>query len=119
VRGTRVGSEGEVFLRQLALFTQVLTGAGEFTNNRERRSNVDIRRGEMVEAELDTLITRRHEKRVERAKASSRGAAEKMWSAYWEVDYGLKWDNSAECWVDGDGAAYDGRRLNAYSPVAG
>jgi len=38
-----------------------------------------------------------------------------MWSTYWEVDYGLKWDNSAECWVDGDGAAYDGRRLNAYS----
>ena len=26
---------------------------------------MDIRRGEMVEAELDTLITRRHEKRVE------------------------------------------------------
>jgi hypothetical protein len=38
----------------------------------------------------------------------AKGAADKAWSTYWEVDYGLVWDHSRECWMDGDGYRYDG-----------
>jgi hypothetical protein len=43
------------------------------------------------------------------------GAAQKMWSSYWEVDYGLVWDNERECWVDGDGYRYDGSQFGVGS----
>ncbi len=57
-----------------------------------------------------------HRERVEEVtEAIAKGAAEKMWSTYWEVDYGLTWDHERECWIDGDGYAYDGSRLGAGS----
>ena len=57
-----------------------------------------------------------HHQRVEAVlEAISKGAAEKMWSVYWEVDYGLEWDQSRETWVDGDGHRYDGSRFGAGS----
>jgi hypothetical protein len=37
------------------------------------------------------------------------------WSTRYEVDYGLRWDPKRECWVDGDGHAYDGSRFSADS----
>ena len=43
------------------------------------------------------------------------GAAQKMWSTYWVVDYCLVWDNERECWVDGDGYRYDGSRFGVGS----
>ena len=45
----------------------------------------------------------------------ARGAAEKMWSTRFEVDYGLTWDHRREVWVDGDGHRYDGSRFGAGS----
>jgi hypothetical protein len=62
-----------------------------------------------------------HHQRVEAVlEAIAKGAKEKMWSTYWEVDYGLAWDARRECWVDGDGHRYDGSRFGAGSrrPVA-
>ena len=62
-----------------------------------------------------------HHQRVEEVlEAISKGANEKMWSVYWEVDYGLEWDHSRECWVDGDGYRYDGSRFGVgLTPVGG
>jgi hypothetical protein len=54
------------------------------------------RHDELVEAVLDAI---------------AKGAAEKMWSVRWEV-YGLTWDHSRKCWVDGDGHCYDGSRFD-------
>jgi hypothetical protein len=45
--------------------------------------------------------------------AIARGAAEKMWSTRWELDYSLRWDHSRECWMGGDGHRYDGSRFGA------
>jgi len=57
-----------------------------------------------------------HHQRVEAVlEAIAKGAKEKMWSTYWEVDYGLTWDHSRECGVDGDGHRYDGSRFGAGS----
>lgn len=50
--------------------------------------------------------------RVENVTAAiAKGAKEKMWSTYWEVDHGLVWNHARECWVDGDGHRYDGSRF--------
>jgi hypothetical protein len=58
---------------------------------------------------------RDHRQRVEEVlEAIGKGAAEKMWSTYWEVSE-LAWDHMRECWVDGDGIAYDGERFHDYS----
>ena len=43
--------------------------------------------------------------------AIAKGAREKMWTTYWEIDYGLQWDRSRGCWRDGDGHYYDGSRF--------
>ena len=62
-----------------------------------------------------------HHQRVEAVlEAFAKGAKEKMWSTYWEVDYDLQWDHKRECWVDGDGHRYDGSQFGAGSrrPVA-
>jgi hypothetical protein len=57
-----------------------------------------------------------HHQRVEAVlEAVAKGAAEKMWSTSWEVDYGLTWDHSRKCWLDGGGHAYDGSRFGAGS----
>jgi hypothetical protein len=48
-------------------------------------------------------------------EAIGKGAADKAWATYWEVDYGLVWDNERECWVDGDGYRYDGSRFGVGS----
>jgi hypothetical protein len=57
-----------------------------------------------------------HHQRVENVMdAIARGATEKAWSTYWEVDYGLVWNHEREVWVDGDGHAYDGSRFGAGS----
>jgi hypothetical protein len=57
-----------------------------------------------------------HHERVEGVlEAIAKGAQQKMWSTYLEVDYGLTWDMSRECWVDGDGHRYDGSRFGAGS----
>ena len=56
-----------------------------------------------------------HQRVEEVLEAIAKGAKEKMWSTYWEVDYGLTWDHSRECWVDGDGHRYDGSRFGAGS----
>jgi hypothetical protein len=54
-------------------------------------------------------------KRVEEVlEAISKGAAEKMWSTYWQASE-LVWDHKRECWVDGARHAYDGARLYEYS----
>jgi len=60
------------------LFGPGLTGADELTKNRERRGNVDITRGEMVESELDTLIKRRH---VQRVRDEGARRAHEAWDA--------------------------------------
>ena len=62
---------------------------------------------------------RDHRQRVEEVlDAIGRGASEKMWSTYWQVSE-LAWDHKRECWVDGDGHAYDGSRLCEYSRQEG
>ena len=38
----------------------------------------------------------------------ARGAAEKMWSTRFEVDYGLTWDYERQVWEASDGFAFDG-----------
>ncbi len=52
-------------------------------------------------------------------EAFAKGASERMWSTYWEVDHGLTWDHHRECWVDGEGFAYDGSRFGAGSRAGG
>lgn len=37
----------------------------------------------------------------------ARGAAEKMWSTRFEVDYGLEWNHERQVWTAGDGFAFD------------
>jgi hypothetical protein len=62
---------------------------------------------------------RDHRERVEEVLGViAKGASEKLWSTYWEVSE-LAWDNERECWVDGDGIAYDGARLYEYSRQGG
>ena len=71
-----------------------------------------------LESELGTA-ERDHGQRVEEVLgAIAKGAAEKMWSTRWEVS-GLAWDHKRECWVDGDGHAYDAARLYEYSRQGG
>ena len=62
---------------------------------------------------------RDHRQRVEEVlEAIAKGAAEKLWSTRWEVSE-LAWDHKRECWVDGDGIAYDAARLYEYSRQGG
>jgi hypothetical protein len=56
--------------------------------------------GERVEEVLDVI---------------ARGAGEKCFSTYWEVDWGLRWNPAREVWVDGDGHRYDGSRFGVGS----
>ncbi len=67
--------------------------------------------------EADGRDSRRiHHQRVNDVmEAFGRGAAAKAWSTYWELDHGLVWNHERECWVDGDGHAYDGSRFGAGS----
>ena len=44
-----------------------------------------------------------------------KGAAERAWSTYWQVDYGLRWDPRREVWTGSDGFRYDGEGLRAYA----
>ena len=54
-----------------------------------------------------------HRQRVEEVtEVIAKGAAEKMWSTYWEVS-ALSWEHKRECWVDGDGHAYDGSKFGS------
>jgi hypothetical protein len=62
---------------------------------------------------------RDHRQRVEEVLgAVARGASEKMWTTTWQISE-LAWDHKRECWVDGDGHAYDGERLYEYSRGGG
>ena len=55
-----------------------------------------------------TTAERDHRQRVEEVlDAIGRGAAEKMWSVQWQLDYGLRWDHERQVWVAGDGFAYE------------
>jgi hypothetical protein len=54
-----------------------------------------------------------HERVDEIKEAIAKGCADKSWSTLFETDYGLQWDHRRECWVDGDGHAYDGARFEA------
>ena len=81
---------------------------------------MDITHRERVEKELNLLIARRNAQRRKdegerAAEAIAKDAAEKMWSSYWEMDYGLKWNHARECWVDSDGHRYDGSRFGVGS----
>lgn len=61
-----------------------------------------------------------HRERVrEVLGAITRGAADRGWSMRYEADYGLRWDPEREVWAAGDGFAYDGKRLYAYSRGGG
>jgi hypothetical protein len=58
---------------------------------------------------------RSHRQRVEEVlEAIAKGTGQKMWSTRWEVSE-LAWDHRRECWVDGDGHAYDGSKFGAGS----
>ena len=57
-----------------------------------------------------------HERVREVKEAIAKGAAEKMWSTRFEMDFGLKWDHRRECWVGTDGHHYDG---SGFSVVRG
>jgi hypothetical protein len=71
-----------------------------------------------LESDLATA-ERDHRYRVEEVlEAIAKGAAEKMWSTYWEASE-LKWDYQREVWVDAAGHAYDGARLYEYSRGGG
>jgi hypothetical protein len=49
-----------------------------------------------------------HRQRVEEdTGVIAKGAADKAWSTYWEVDYGLVWDHKRQVWAAGDGFAYE------------
>ena len=39
-------------------------------------------------------------------EAIAKGAAEKMWSTRFEVDFGLRWDHKRQVWTGADGFAY-------------
>jgi hypothetical protein len=57
-----------------------------------------------------------HRERVEVVLgAITQGAADRAWSMRYEADYGLRWDPEREVWTAGDGFAYDGEGLYAYS----
>jgi hypothetical protein len=48
-----------------------------------------------------------HQERLEQVlEVIAKGAADKMWSTFWEVDYGLRWDHKRGAWVTADGHAY-------------
>jgi hypothetical protein len=64
-----------------------------------------------LESSLDDAIQDHHRRLEEVTQTIAKGAAEKAWSTYWEVDYGLVWDHARQCWVDGAGHRYDGRRF--------
>ncbi len=56
----------------------------------------------------DETAEREHQERVESVlEAIAKGAAEKMWSTYWEVDYGLRWNHKRQVWTAQDGFAYE------------
>jgi hypothetical protein len=57
-----------------------------------------------------------HLDRLEQVKeVVCRGAAQMAVSLYLETDYGLRWDNDRECWIDSHGHRYDGSRFGAGS----
>jgi hypothetical protein len=61
-----------------------------------------------------------HQERVEQVlEVIAKGAADRMWSTFWEVDYSLKWDPARGAWVTADGFAYDGARLGEYARQGG
>jgi hypothetical protein len=95
-----------------AIETPVLVDVYDWTNERLIFSVLvwPALEGEPREAAYD------QQERVEQVlDAIARGAAEKMWSTRWELDYGLRWNNRREVWVDSDGHAYDGSRFGAGS----
>jgi hypothetical protein len=62
----------------------------------------------------------RHEERVEEVlRVLHAGAAQMARSPRYEIDNSLRWDHERECWVDGDGHAYDAARLYDYSRQEG
>jgi hypothetical protein len=66
-----------------------------------------------LESSLDNTIHDYRQRIEVVTETIAKGAAEKAWSTYWEVDYGLVWSHTRQCWVDGDGHRYDGRRFGS------
>jgi hypothetical protein len=48
-----------------------------------------------------------HQKVREVKEAIAKGAAEKMWSTRFEVDYGLRWNHERQVWAGADSFAYE------------
>ena len=67
-----------------------------------------------LESDLDNALRDQRERVEEVLGTFANGAAEKMWSTYWEIE-NLEWDNDREVWVDSEQHAYDGRRMYAYA----
>jgi len=72
-----------------------------------------------LESPPETADHDMRERAEEILDAIARGAAEKMWSTRWELDYGLQWDHRREVWIGGDGHHYDGARFHDYSRQGG
>ena len=60
-----------------------------------------------------------HQRLEDVLEVIANGAADRAWSTYWQIDYGLSWDVRREAWVSSDGQAYDGERLRDYSRGGG
>ncbi len=80
---------------------------------REEPSEVDVSRGEAGEQDLDRLIERRHD---QRAASEEQRRIEDSWA---ESTARCNAERRRECWVDGDGIAYDAARLYEYSRQGG
>ncbi len=89
-----------------ALEAPVLVDVYDWTNERHIFS---VLVWPTLEAPADSY---RDAARLQRERAElvkqviARGAAEKMWSTRFEVDYGLRWDHERQVWVAEDGFAY-------------
>jgi hypothetical protein len=87
--------------------------------------------GERADAQIETFISRRHDRRVadegerpaeeiwmeseRRYDARRRAENGAAWSTRYDVEDGLRWDAERSVWTASDGFAFDGSRLHDYS----
>jgi hypothetical protein len=59
-----------------------------------------------LEAPADEAFERHGERVSQVLEVIARGASQKALSTRWDVDYGLRWDETRQVWVAADGFAY-------------
>jgi len=89
-----------------SLETPILIDVYDWTNERHIFS---VLVWPSLEVPVDSYrdAARMQRERAEMVKeVIARGAAEKMWSTRFEVDYGLRWNHERQVWAAQDGFAY-------------